>query len=337
MEKEKKQDAQRESGEYDLAEPAPLAPPPASSMPDPRLADAEPATARPDLDTAPPRAETSPSEPQLSGFRPDLDLNEKAKTVRMHLPCARCGQDLKGQPRDGECPSCGFDVALSLQGDRLDFANPQWIARLRAGARQLLLAAILYAAAMVILISVHQVLVVSTLLIVGAVFDLLGIVSLTAHEPLMYAGKKGLSPSPLIRLLALLAGAGGVAVGLSVFWDAMPAGLFTGLSMLALAALAARSIPLGYAMQALIKRIPNDSAATEWMIFGWLLAGASLFVAVVYVPMRNEFSGPWGIFHLFAITPALAAAVWYLKITRTLASDLGQSLYEALKPKKKKT
>ncbi|MHC5023866.1 MAG: hypothetical protein ACYTGG_08130 [Planctomycetota bacterium] len=49
------------------------------------------------------------------------------------LACVDCGYDLRGLPEDGHCPECGTPIARSVGGDRLEYANPAWLARLIAG------------------------------------------------------------------------------------------------------------------------------------------------------------------------------------------------------------
>lgn len=47
--------------------------------------------------------------------------------------CLRCGYDLRALHRDGKCPECGADVALSLMGDTLQYGDPAWLATIARG------------------------------------------------------------------------------------------------------------------------------------------------------------------------------------------------------------
>ena len=59
-----------------------------------------------------------------------------------HLPCLRCGYDLRGLPADGACPECGLRVAVTSgsDGEGLRHAPPGWIGSLAWGARLALVA-----------------------------------------------------------------------------------------------------------------------------------------------------------------------------------------------------
>lgn len=60
-----------------------------------------------------------------------------APSTRIHLeydtPCRRCGYNLRGLMLDGQCPECGAPVDLSIQGDLLKFADPDWLAKVARG------------------------------------------------------------------------------------------------------------------------------------------------------------------------------------------------------------
>lgn len=329
MEPEQQPKKKQESGEYDLAPaaPAPPSPPPVSPS-DPRLESA-PAEEAPAAET--PAGDTS----ALGGARPDLETG-KSRTIRIDMPCARCGLNLKDQPRVGECPSCGFDIELSLQGDRLDFAEPWWVVDLRRGARLMYLASFIALAACVLRIFFANVTISAILLAVAAILEYMGLRGLTIRQPLPRAVRQPHSHALLVRALATIVMAGAAVISMLCFWPGAPAWLFNTACILTLLALAARTIPQGYFFQKINQRIPNDSAAGEWMILGWILAGGALFVAAIYVPNAAYFSEQFGFFHLIPITFGLVLSLWYLKATRTLAHDLAASAHTATTPRKQK-
>lgn len=318
------------AGEYDLAPAAPTPPPapPVESAADPRLDMAEP------VPVATP-AEVVSAAADLGALRPDLETG-KARTIRIDMPCARCGQNLKDQPRVGECPACGFDIELSMQGDRLDFAEPWWVVDLHRGARLVFLAALIFIAACVARIFFGYVAIGAMMLAVGAILEFMGLRGITTRQPLPRAKKSPHTLAPLVRMLAAITMAGAVLVAMLCFWSGAPAWLFNTACICTLLALAARAIPQGYYFQQINQRIPNDSAAGEWMILGWILAGGAVFVALVYVPSAAYFSEQFGMFHLIPVVFGLVLSAWNLKVTRTLSSDLAASAYTAVTPRKQK-
>lgn len=329
MESDQQQPKKQESGEYDLAPTAPVvtAPSSPSNAPDPRLDTPEPSHAA---------SSAGGNHDENTNSRPDLETG-KAKTIRIDLPCARCGRNLKDQPRVGPCPECGFEIELSLQGDRLDFADPQWVITLRRGARLMFLASIILLLAYVMRVFFQNVPVSAIMLAVAAIIEFMGVRGITIKQPLPHARKHPHTLAPLLFALAAQTIAGAVLVALLCFWDGAPKWLFNTACILTLLAAAARFIPQGYYLQQINQRIPNDSAAGEWMILGWLLAGASTFIALIYVPNAAYFSEQWGIFHIIPIAFGAVFSVWYLKITRTLSGDLAASAYTAATPRKQKT
>ena len=65
---------------------------------------------------------------------PTDDRFDETGTLVVDETCRRCGYNLRGLQRDGRCPECGSAVGLSLQGDLLRFADPNWLDRLARGS-----------------------------------------------------------------------------------------------------------------------------------------------------------------------------------------------------------
>jgi hypothetical protein len=49
------------------------------------------------------------------------------------VPCRTCGYNLRGLAVDGACPECNASIGVSLARDELQFANPDWLRRVRRG------------------------------------------------------------------------------------------------------------------------------------------------------------------------------------------------------------
>lgn len=49
------------------------------------------------------------------------------------IPCQRCAYNLRGLSAEGTCPECGAPVLVALYGDRLELADPQWLAKVSRG------------------------------------------------------------------------------------------------------------------------------------------------------------------------------------------------------------
>lgn len=65
-----------------------------------------------------------------------IRMNEQhAPTTIVHddLPCRYCGYNLRGLPVDGRCPECNADLNDSLLPDRLNYADPDWLAKIKLG------------------------------------------------------------------------------------------------------------------------------------------------------------------------------------------------------------
>lgn len=58
--------------------------------------------------------------------------------VQMDVECRKCGYNLRGLDGLGRCPECGTPVGLSIQGDLLRFADPQWLRTLAKGLNLIL-------------------------------------------------------------------------------------------------------------------------------------------------------------------------------------------------------
>jgi len=59
-------------------------------------------------------------------------------TVSIDCLCKRCAYNLRGLPESGRCPECGTPVAMSIAGDLLCTADPQWVEKVALGLKIIL-------------------------------------------------------------------------------------------------------------------------------------------------------------------------------------------------------
>lgn len=56
------------------------------------------------------------------------------RNIQTDTPCRRCGYNLRSLAESGKCPECATPIALSIRGDLLQHADPNWVATLARGA-----------------------------------------------------------------------------------------------------------------------------------------------------------------------------------------------------------
>jgi hypothetical protein len=64
---------------------------------------------------------------------PDTVVDLVTNRLVCDVACRTCGYNLKSLAADADCPECGTAVELSLCGDFLAFANPDWLKVVRWG------------------------------------------------------------------------------------------------------------------------------------------------------------------------------------------------------------
>ncbi len=103
------------------------------------------AAKRSDTPATPPRTETSLDHVSESP-REEPETVEMPETLSaFSVPCARCGYDLRGLSAEGRCPECGEAIERSLRAERLIFADPVWLERIRRGTRVMIAALLVLA------------------------------------------------------------------------------------------------------------------------------------------------------------------------------------------------
>ncbi len=81
---------------------------------------------------------------------PEYDLTsakfhpDHGPVVVGNRPCVGCGYNLSGLPLSGNCPECAKPVRLSLLGELLQFAAPEYVKSIDTGLRVIIAAIIAY-------------------------------------------------------------------------------------------------------------------------------------------------------------------------------------------------
>lgn len=134
--------------------------------------------------------------------------------------CIGCGYNLRGLEPSGRCPECGLAIADSNRGDRLAFADPAWLNKLRFGASLKLWNILIF-----ILIGLAGGLAVGfmgahdiVLTLAGAVASALGLWAtycITSQEPRVALTEDAVTLRKIIRVCAVTAFAGSFAFDLA--------------------------------------------------------------------------------------------------------------------------
>jgi hypothetical protein len=228
-----------------------------------------------------------------------------AATTTGYPQCIGCGYDLSGVSADGRCPECAVPVVRTLQGDRLRFSPPEYLATLKQGATVtavgvltwLILKAAAFAAALVTgrwlddpPPQPHPVL---SWLTGGALLvALYGWWRLGAPDPSLASRERTLSGRRALRCLVLCAGAATVADRV------LPLGAPAALSTPAIWLL--HLIAAMLYIQHLAGRIPN--APLRELAMAPLGVTLLMFIPCLPIMLITMTFGPWTINLLVLVT-----------------------------------
>lgn len=125
---------------------------------------------------------------------------EQSATVTKEVSCGGCGYPLRGLPTDGSCPECGKLVIESLRGDRLQFADSQWLATLAKGLRLVRLL-VIASVVVTVLTFIGAIAMIGSGLIDSTTLEVIGaMLSIVLAVPTLYAWWLVTEPEPSEQL-----------------------------------------------------------------------------------------------------------------------------------------
>jgi hypothetical protein len=205
------------------------------------------------------------------------------------LPCSRCGYNLRGLTLEKLCPECATPIARSAHGNLVQYADPDWVDRLRFGTAlmlwNMLIGLVVGGAGVVILaIGLPQVLI-SLLTLVAGGMGLWAMFLITTPEPANALSEDPMTLRKLVRGCAIINFLGTVLQEAGKTGGLGPAVLVAGGVMLLVGIVAHFGFFVYLRRFAL--RIPDDSLAAQtrtvmWgLVIGMVLLALTGIVAVV--------------------------------------------------------
>jgi len=143
-----------------------------------------------------------------------------AGVIAEDTPCRRCGYNLRGLAATGLCPECGTAIGLSLVGNLLKQADPDWLDRLRLGTAlklwNIALGIVVVVAAGAIMAAGLPQPLVTIVALAGSAFGLWATFLITSQEPRIMLQEDPITLRKALRACAAAAFVGGVISNVNV-------------------------------------------------------------------------------------------------------------------------
>ncbi len=203
--------------------------------------------------------------------------------VIVDLACRRCGYNLRTQHEQGVCPECGSPVGLSTRGNFLQYANPEWVAKVAKGLQIVFWMIIVEIALSICFGNVINP-IAPFIGVLATVIDVVGVWLMTEPDPSGIGEEKNVSARKIVRASAVLAAAS-VALdnAMDVGSTALPDTFVALLTILGVAAALAQIVAfiVRYTYFAIIaRRIPNQALVDRSLM---IQKGTIIYIVIAIV------------------------------------------------------
>lgn len=156
------------------------------------------------------------------------EAGDADQTITKDSPCLGCGYNVRGLSVAGACPECGTPTAMSVHGDRLRYAHPVWMKRLRRGLIAMSMSVVLFCSTYWLLLGMIPIVTKDpvlgmTIAAAGAValstWFALGAFWLTTPEPRFHFEEDPVNIRRFVRACSVVAGLAVPAMLISVISD----------------------------------------------------------------------------------------------------------------------
>jgi len=201
------------------------------------------------------------------------------------VPCRKCGYNLRGLSENTRCPECGVPVGLSLWGDLLRFADPDWVRRVARGLTIMLwmIPLGILAGLVAAVLSVWSPVFINVVMLAAGIISFYGAWLMTEPDPSRVGEDANITARKVVRF-SLVVGLLSQPVQM-----VQELAIASELVLLALGALAIAAALIGLVgefakfiyYERLARRIPDDKLASRARFLRWGWTVGLLFMTAV--------------------------------------------------------